>query len=359
MSSPHHPSPQPSPARGEGVPAPPLVPLVAIRPGHDSDADGFIALIGACWAEYPGIILDVDTEMPELHVLATYYASKGGALWAAEADGRIVGMVAAILHDAGTWEICRVYTLPSQHGSGLGHRLLDAAESHARAAGATRLILWSDTRFDRAHRYYEKRGYVRHGPIRVLHDISNSLEFGYGKPVNGIEVLDAAAAASAERRLAEILCTCVDAGASVSYLPPLAPNVARGFWKRAAADVAAGSRILLAAWDAGVLVGTVMLEFASAPNQPHHAEVQKLLVHPSFRRRGLARALMQRAEQEAQRAGRTLLTLDTRAGDAAEDLYRAMGWHEAGRIPGYALNADRTPCDTVFFWRQVDSLDQA
>jgi ribosomal protein S18 acetylase RimI-like enzyme len=330
-----------------------------LRPGQDSDADGFIALIGACWAEYPGIILDVDNEMPELRALASYYTNKGGALWAAEADGRIVGMVATVPHDGATWEICRVYTLPSLHGSGLGHRLLDTAQAHARAAGAACFVLWSDTRFDRAHRFYEKRSYVRHGPIRMLHDISNSLEFGYGKPANGIDVLDAAAAASAERRLAEILCACVDAGASVSYLPPLAPNVARGFWKRAAADVAAGTRILLAAWDAGVLVGTVMLEFASAPNQPHRAEVQKLLVHPSARRLGLARALMLRAEQEARRAGRSLLTLDTRAGDAAENLYRAMGWQEAGRIPGYALNADGVPCDTVFFWRQVDSPDQA
>ena len=74
------------------------------------------------------------------------------------------------------------------------------------------------------------------------------------------------------------------------------------------------------------------------------AEVQKLLVHPAARRRGLARALMLRAQQEAARAGRNLLTLDTRAGDAAENLYRAMGWQEAGRIPGYALNADLTPC---------------
>ena len=172
---------------------------------------------------------------------------------------------------------------------GLAPALLATAEAHARAAGATRLVLWSDTRFDRAHRFYEKRSYVRHGPIRVLHDISNSLEFGYAKPVAGIEVLDAAAAASAERRLAEILCACVDAGASVSYLPPLAPDVARGFWKRMAADVAAGTRILLAAWD-DASVGTVMLEFASSPNQPHRAEVQKLLVHPAARRRGMARA---------------------------------------------------------------------
>ena len=67
---------------------------IDIRPGRDADADGFIALIGACWAEYPGIVLDVDGEMPELRALAAYYTGKGGALWAAEADGRVVGMVA-------------------------------------------------------------------------------------------------------------------------------------------------------------------------------------------------------------------------------------------------------------------------
>jgi GNAT superfamily N-acetyltransferase len=293
----------------------------------------------------------VDGEIPELRALASYYTDKGGALWAAEADGRIAGMVAVLPKDADAWEICRMYTLPSLHGSGLGQRLLHMAEAHARAAGAARLVLWSDTRFDRAHRFYEKHGYLRHGPIRVLHDISNSLEFGYAKPVAGTEVLDAAAAATAERRLAEILCACVDAGASVSYLPPLAPEVARAFWKRMAADVAAGTRILLAAWEEATLVGTVMLEFASSPNQPHRAEVQKLLVHPAARRRGVARALMGRLEAEALRAGRTLLTLDTRADDAAETLYRGMGWHPVGRIPGYALNADRTPCDTVIFWK--------
>jgi GNAT superfamily N-acetyltransferase len=339
-------------ARGEGVLQP------TIRPGRDTDADGFIALIGACWDEYPSIIFDVDAELPELRALASHYAGKNGALWAAEAGGRIVGMIGVVPHSVDAWEIVRLYLLQPYRGTDLAPRLLAIAEARARSAGATRLVLWSDTRFDRAHRFYEKRSYVRRGPIGVLHDISNSLEFGYAKPVSGIEVLDAAAAASAERRLAGILCACVDAGASVSYLPPLSPDVARAFWKRSAADVAAGARILLAAWQDAELVGTVMLEFAGSPNQPHRAEVQKLLVHPSARRRGLARALMLRAEQEARRAGRSLLTLDTRAGDAAETLYRGLGWHEAGRIPGYALNADLTPCDTVFFWKQVDSADQ-
>jgi ribosomal protein S18 acetylase RimI-like enzyme len=330
-----------------------LVEQATIRPGHDADADSLIALIAACWSQYPGIVLDVDGEMPELRALASYYSNKGGALWVAETHGQISGMVATIPHDAAAWEICRVYTHPSTHGSGLGQRLLTTAEAHARSAGAARLVLWSDTRFDRAHRFYEKHGYVRHGPIRVLNDKSNSLEFGYAKPVSGIALLDAAAAASAERRLAEILCACVDTGASVSYLPPLAPDVARGFWKRMSSDVAAGTRIMLAAWHDAVLAGIVMLEFASSPNQPHRAEVQKLLVHPDARRRGIARALMTQLETEACRAGKALLTLDTRAGDAAERLYRDMGWQEAGRIPGFALNADRVPCATVFFWKTV------
>jgi ribosomal protein S18 acetylase RimI-like enzyme len=330
----------------------PVQPL--IRPGLDADAEGFIALIDACWSQYPGVHLDVDGELPELHALASHYEDKGGALWAAEADGAVVGMIACRPLDATDWEICRVYVHPARHGDGLGHRLLDQAESHAIAAGATRLKLWSDTRFDRAHRFYEKHSYVRAGPIRVLDDISHSLEFSYAKPVDGIALLDAAAAASAEPRLSEILTACVAEGAGVSFLPPLAPDTARAFWRGVAREVAAGSRILLGGWANGVLMGTVMLAFSLAENQPHRADVQKLLVHPTGRRHGLARALMQRLEQEATRAGRPLMTLDTRDGDRAEGLYRSMGWHEVGRIPGFALRADRTPDDTLFFWKRVD-----
>jgi ribosomal protein S18 acetylase RimI-like enzyme len=168
-----------------------------------------------------------------------------------------------------------------------------------------------------------------------------------------IELLDPAAAAAAERRLAEILCACVDAGASVSFLPPLPLHVARALWRDTAAEVASGARLLLGAWSEGELVGTVTLDLATPPNQPHRAEVQKLLVHPQARRRGIARALMLQAEEAALSARRTLLTLDTRAGDAAERLYRQLGWTEAGRIPGYALNADGTPCDTILFWKRL------
>lgn len=261
----------------------------------------------------------------------------------------------ASLGNADAWEIGRLYVLPAWRGSGLAHRLLDLAEAHARDAGARRLALWSDTRFDRAHRFYEKRGYRRDGPIRVLNDRSNTLEFGYAKPLSelAIEMLDATGSASAERALADILRACVEHGASVSFLPPLATDTARAFFHRMAADVAAGRRVLPAGWVDGVLSGTVMLDLATPPNQPHRAEVQKLLVHPAARRRGLARALMVRAEKAAREAGRTLLTLDTHAGGAAEPLYRALGWTEAGRIPGYAMNADGSLGDTVLFWKSV------
>jgi GNAT superfamily N-acetyltransferase len=162
-------------------------PAAAIRPGHDADADGIINLIGACWFEYPDIVMDVDGEMPELRALATYYQGKGGALWVAEAAGRIVGMIAARPQGDGIWEICRVYVLPTLHGAGLGHHLLDIAETHARSAGATRLELWSDTRFRRAHRFYEKRGYRQAGPTRALNDLSDSVEFHYARPTDRTE----------------------------------------------------------------------------------------------------------------------------------------------------------------------------
>ena len=352
-----------------------------IRPGRDDDAAGFMAVIGACWSEYPGIVFDVDAELPELHALATYYAAKGGALWAAEANAQVVGMIAVAPHGDGAWEICRLYVLAAWRGAKmgrgapLGHCLLDQAEAHARAAGepsprvagepspraagepspraagATRLVLWSDTRFERAHRFYERRGYVRAGPIRVLNDLSNSLEFGYAKPVNGVAVLDAAAAASAERCLAAVLMACVADGASVGFLPPLAPDVAQAFWRHRATEVATGGRLLIAGWADGALVGCVTLDLDTPANQRHRAEVQTLLVHPAARRRGLGRALMQRLEVEAVQHGRTLLTLNT--GEPADTLFRALGWTAAGRIPDYARNADGTSCGTRYFYKRL------
>lgn len=328
-----------------------------IRAGRDDDADGFIALIGACWAEYPGCIMDVDGELPELRALATYFRDQGGMLWTAERDGRVVGMVGTRpLNDGdAAWEICRMYVDAAARGIGLAGDLLRTAEDHARAAGAQRLVLWTDTRFTRAHGFYEKLGYVRQGSIRILDDISNSLEFRYAKPARGlvVEALDAAAAASAEKRLAELLVACVAEDASLEFLPPLPRDRAVAFWKQTSAAVAGGSRVLLVAWREGVLAGSVTIDLATAPNQQHVAAVQKLLVDPGARRAGIGRALMRRAEQAARAHGRTVLSLDTRAGSAAEALYHAEAWQELGRIPGFELDAGRHPCDTVFFWKPL------
>lgn len=329
---------------------------IALRPGRDEDAGSVIALIGDCWAEYPGCILDVDGELPELRALASWFADAGGAFWVAEQDGTVIGMVGTRpLREDRAWEICRMYVAAAARGGGVAQTLLDTAEAHARAAGAERMVLWTDTRFTRAHGFYEKRGYVRQGSIRILDDISKSLEFRYAKPARGlvVEALDAAAAASAERRLSEILVACVADGASVSYLPPLSPERARAFWQRVSAEVAQARRVLLAAWLDGRLAGTVQLDLGTPENQQHRAELTKLLVDPAFRRRGIARALMQRAEQAAWAHGRSLMTLDTRAGDVGEALCRALGWQEAGRIPGYALNADRTLGDALLFWKRA------
>lgn len=327
-----------------------------IRDGRDADGPGIIALIGGCWAEYPGVVFDVDGELPELRALASYFAAQGGRLWVAEQDGAIAGMIATRpLGADDAWEICRLYVAAAQRGTGLAPRLLAVAEDHARRGGARRMVLWTDTRFTAAHGFYEKAGYVRQGAIRILDDLSKSLEFRYSKPSAGlvVEALDAAAASSAERRLAALMVDCVAGGASVSYRAPLSPAVSRQFWKGVSTEVASGARVLLVAWLDGALAGTVQLHMASQENQPHRCEVEKLLVDPRFRRQGVARALLARAEQAASRLGRRLLTLDVREGTAGEALYRALGWHETGRIPRCEEDEAGALRDVVLFWKEA------
>lgn len=152
--------------------------VVVIRPGRDEDAAGFIALIGRCWADYPGVVLHVDAEAPELRALASYYAGQGGALWVA---GNVDAMIATRPSGDGVWELCKVYVHPDRHGTGVAHRMVDVAEAHARAHGAVRMELWTDTRFHRAHRFYDKRGYARNGEVRALHDLCGSWEWHYSR----------------------------------------------------------------------------------------------------------------------------------------------------------------------------------
>jgi len=153
--------------------------------------------------------------------------------------------------------------------------------------------------------------------------------------------------------LAAVLHDCVAGGASVSYMEPFTRADARNAFAAFAAEAEQGRRLLLAAFADGDLVGSVQVILALPPNQPHRAEIAKLLVHRSARGRGIARLLMERAEAEARAEGKTLLVLDAVTGGGAARLYARMGWTEVGVIPGYALYPDGRPCDTTVFWKSL------
>jgi GNAT superfamily N-acetyltransferase len=155
--------------------------------------------------------------------------------------------------------------------------------------------------------------------------------------------------------LAAVLYDCVDGGASVSYMAPFSPAEARDAFEGFADEVEKGQRILLAAFDGDDVVGTVQVVFAWPPNQPHRADIAKLLVRRAARGRGVARELMARAEQEAEGEGKTLLVLDTVTGDDAERLYEGLGYQRVGVIPGYALYPDGRLCSTTIFYKQLAS----
>lgn len=155
--------------------------------------------------------------------------------------------------------------------------------------------------------------------------------------------------------LSAILVDCVDGGASISFMAPLSRERADAFWRGVADGVAAGDRILLVAEDAesGEMVGTVQVICDLPENQPHRADVAKMLVRRSARRRGLGAALMHAAADAARAAGKTLLVLDTVTGGDAERLYTRLGWTRVGVVPNYALMPDGRPCDTTIFYKSL------
>ena len=165
--------------------------------------------------------------------------------------------------------------------------------------------------------------------------------------------LDAAGARAQIDGLAAVLADCVEGGASVSYMAPFTRDDARAAFEAVVSDVEQGRRVLIAAIDDGDVVGTVQVNLATPPNQPHRADIAKLLVRRSARRRGIAARLMEAAEREAAAEGKTLLVLDTVTGDDAERLYDRLGWTRVGVIPNYALYPDGRPCATTVFYKEL------
>ena len=173
--------------------------------------------------------------------------------------------------------------------------------------------------------------------------------------VSDIEVrrLEAREAEEHIDALADVLFDCVSGGASVSYMAPFSREQARAAFAAVVDDVETGRRVLLAAFDGDTLVGTVQLAHAVPPNQPHRADVAKLLVHRSARGRGVGRQLMEHLEVEARAVGRTLLVLDAVSDGDAARLYHRLGWTTVGVIPDYALFPDGRRCNTTVFYKQL------
>ena len=153
--------------------------------------------------------------------------------------------------------------------------------------------------------------------------------------------------------LADLLIDCVDGGASVSFMHPLSLQKALAFWRGVADDVARGERALLVADDDSGVVGTVQLVLAQAENQPHRADLAKMLVHRRARRQGLGQALLQAAEQLGRDCGKSLLVLDTVTGSDCERLYARVGWQKSGTIPNCALWPRGGLCATTYFYRHL------
>jgi GNAT superfamily N-acetyltransferase len=153
--------------------------------------------------------------------------------------------------------------------------------------------------------------------------------------------------------LADLLIDCIEGGAGVSFMHPLAPAKAQAFWRNVSAGVAAGERALLVAEDDSGIVGTVQLVLEQPENQPHRADLSKMLVHRRARRQGLGAALVRAGEQTARDCGKTLLVLDTNEGSDAERLYARMGWTRVGTIPGYSLQPRGGLRGTTLFYKAL------
>ena len=153
--------------------------------------------------------------------------------------------------------------------------------------------------------------------------------------------------------LVALLLDCVEGDASVGFMSPLSHTTAERFWRRVAADVVVGDRALLVAVDDDGIVGTVQLVLGLPENQPHRADLSKMLVHRRARRRGLGAALMEAAEDMARDCGRTLLVLDTITGSDADRLYTRLGWTRVGDIPDYALMPRGGLSPTTVFYKAL------
>jgi ribosomal protein S18 acetylase RimI-like enzyme len=169
-----------------------------------------------------------------------------------------------------------------------------------------------------------------------------------------VEILTAGTARAALPGLIGVLEDAVAGGASIGFLPPLAPGEARAYWKSVVDAVERGATALLVARRDGDVLGTVQLHLEDRANGRHRAELAKLMVHRAHRRQGIGARLMAAAERDARARGLTTLLLDTRLGDESERLYRACGWTFVGSIPRYARSANGVLDANAIYYRLLE-----
>ncbi|PGZ06944.1 GNAT family N-acetyltransferase [Bacillus cereus] len=151
------------------------------------------------------------------------------------------------------------------------------------------------------------------------------------------------------KELSELLKTVVDDGASIGFLPPLEQEESTKYWQ----TVLAPEVILFIAKINNKVAGSVQLHLITKPNGIHRAEICKLMTHPNFRRNGIGRSLMQKAEERAKQESRSLLVLDTREGDPSNRLYKSLDYQESGKIPGYAISPNGELDTTVIYYKFI------
>ncbi len=253
----------------------------------------------------------------------------------------------------GVAELKRMYARPGSHG--VGAALLTHLESSARHLGYR--ALWLETRAvnTRAVSFYERHGYRRIDNFGRY--AGNAAAVCFGKELDmavTIKELDAAQAEARMDELAVVLLDCVAGGASVGFMADLSTERARVFWQGVAGQVADGKRHLFVALDdAGRVCGTLSLVVDMPDNQPHRADVSKMLVHRSARRQGVAEHLLRALEVKARELGKTTLVLDTVTGSDASRVYERTGWQRAGDIPNYALMPEGPFCSTTYYFKPL------
>ncbi|TPM38642.1 GNAT family N-acetyltransferase [Mesorhizobium sp. B2-3-4] len=171
--------------------------------------------------------------------------------------------------------------------------------------------------------------------------------------MNAVEIAPLTASEETLELLSDLLVETVAAGGSVSFMHPLAPEAASAFWEKSLASAARGERTVLGAWEGEVLVGTVTVLLDCPPNQPHRAEIAKLMTSVEQRGRGVGTRLMRAAERLAAKQGRTLLVLDTATEEGASGLYEKLGFTLAGEIPDYALKPHGGLTGTLIYWKRI------